>query len=37
MTYKHLNKMTKAELISIIKDCDYTINVLNNQIKKSRS
>lgn len=36
MTYKHLNKMTKKELIAIIKDCDYTINVLNKQIK-SRS
>lgn len=35
MTYKHLNKLTKAELIGIIKDCDYTINVLNKQIERN--
>ena len=35
-TYKHLSKLTKAELIQIIKDSDYTINVLTKELK-SRS
>lgn len=35
-TYKHLIKLTKSELIQIIKDSDYTINVLTKEIK-SRS
>ena len=30
-TYKHLSKLTKAELIQIIKDSDYTINVLTKK------
>ena len=34
-TYKHLNKLTKAELISIIKDSDNVINYLETQIKKA--
>lgn len=33
-TYKHLNKMTKKELITIIKDCDNTINYLQVQLKR---
>jgi len=32
-TYKHLSKLTKSELIQIIKDSDYTINVLTKQLK----
>lgn len=35
-TYKHLSELTKAELIQIIKDSDYTINVLTKELK-SRS
>lgn len=35
-TYKHLSKLTKSELIQIIKDSDYTINVLTKQLN-SRS
>lgn len=34
-TYKHLNKLTKAELISIIKDSDNVINYLETRIKKA--
>ena len=35
-TYKHLSKLTKAELIQIIKDSDFTINALTKELK-SRS
>lgn len=33
-TYKHLKNMSKSELITIIKDCDNTINYLEVQLKK---
>lgn len=34
-TYKHINKLTKKELIRIVKDCDSQITYLTNQLKKA--
>lgn len=35
-TYKHLNELTKKELIAIVKDCDHQINYLTKQLERSR-
>lgn len=34
-TYKHINKLTKKELIAIVKDCDHQIEFLTKQLKKA--